>query len=97
MPRLFSSLFRNTFLTESGTQARRTANALLEGIAAQLGFDRGCAVPVASNKGYIKKAIFHITQLFGLHGPARLPARPERELLSEAFPDPEDSRTPGPA
>jgi hypothetical protein len=74
-----------------------SGNALLEGIAAQLGFDRGCAVPVASNKGYIKKAIFHITQLFGLHGPARLPARPERELLSEAFPDPEDSRTPGPA
>ena len=74
-----------------------SGNARMEAIAARLGFDQACSVPIEGNRGYVRKAIFHIIQLLAFRGPARLAARPERELLPEAFPNPEDTGTPGPA
>jgi hypothetical protein len=48
-----------------------SGNALMEDIAARLGFDETCSAPTENGKNYFRKALFHIVQLLGFGRPMR--------------------------
>jgi hypothetical protein len=57
------------FNVATGTQPcilHASGNALMEGIAARLGYEPACARPTENNKNYFRKALFHAIQLASL-------------------------------
>ena len=60
-----------------------SGNALMEGIAARLGYRPAVAVPVENRKNYLHKAIFHVRQLLSpRRAPQELaPAAPQRQTI----------------
>jgi hypothetical protein len=87
--------------TATGTRPcvlHASGNALMDGIAAQLGFGPECAIPFEASKSYLRKALFHILQLLGVQRrPRRLAAPAGPAFLPDPFPESKDSRSPGSA
>ena len=71
-----------------------SGNALMEGIAARLGFDPSRAKPTENNKNYFRKALFHVLQLLSPHRPARRISPPRATLPPDRFAGARSSRRP---
>jgi len=71
-----------------------SGNALMEGIAARLGFEPSSAKPTENNKNYFRKALFHVLQLLSPHRPARRISPPRATLPPDRFAGARGSRRP---